>query len=56
MLIVGHSRVPGVLELGNTYYLDTGAYRTGNLTVLPVNQIRASVTQSYNHRPIAIAG
>jgi serine/threonine protein phosphatase 1 len=54
MLIVGHTRVPGVLELGNTYYIDTGCYRTDVLTVLAIDEIRASVVRSYNHESAAV--
>lgn len=56
MLVVGHVRVPAVTELGNTYYIDTGCHKTGTLTVLPFEDIRASVAHSYNHSPEAAAG
>lgn len=48
MLVVGHARVTTVTELGNTYYIDTGCYKTGELTVLPFEAIRAAVGHSYN--------
>lgn len=36
-LIVGHSRVPEPLQLENIHYIDTGAYKTGNLTVIQID-------------------
>jgi len=56
MLIVGHSLVDAVTELGNTFYIDTGCYKTGTLTALPIEAIRASVRHSYNRSTVASTG
>lgn len=37
MLVVGHSRVVEPTLLGNIHYIDTGAYKTGNLTVIQID-------------------
>lgn len=37
MLVVGHSRVPQRTALANIHYIDTGAYKTGNLTVIQID-------------------
>lgn len=36
-LIVGHSRVPEPMRLANIHYIDTGAYKTGKLTLLQID-------------------
>jgi len=38
-LVVGHAIVPEPMALGNSVYIDTGAYKTGRVTVMEVGGI-----------------